>query len=102
MKANLTPRRAQLLAFIIKFLKKNGYPPSYREMMSALNFRSPNGVAQHLRILESEGYLTRGQANTPRTLKVVIKKGSRCPVCGSVVSKKDLNTVHESPGGSSG
>ncbi len=55
----LTKRQGQLLAFIEDHIVTNGYPPSIREMGEHMGIRSTNGVNDHLKALERDGYIIR-------------------------------------------
>lgn len=57
--SDLTASQRALLDFLRTYIGQHGYPPSYREMAAALEFRSTNGVAYQLRCLEEKGYLQR-------------------------------------------
>lgn len=52
-----TQRQRQLMKFIQDYTAKKGYSPSLRDMGSALNIQSTNGVLGHLRSLEKKGYV---------------------------------------------
>lgn len=51
----LTPRQAEILAFIKQCLEDNGYPPTRAEIASALGFKSPNAAEEHLKALARKG-----------------------------------------------
>ena len=55
----LTPRQSQVFTFIKKQIRKDGYPPTLREIGEALGIRSTNGVNDHLKALERKGYIQR-------------------------------------------
>lgn len=52
-----TKKQHELLSFIDGFIKGNGYGPSYREVMRALEYKSVSTVAAHINSLISKGYL---------------------------------------------
>ena len=64
MAKNLTKRQEMILHFIIDYIRKEGYPPSIREIGAHFEIGSLRGVTVHLDALEKKGYLER--ANTPR------------------------------------
>jgi len=64
-----TKKQKQLLDFIEQFLDKNGYSPSYREIMSALDYRSVSTVAEHINNLTRLGLLVKSPSN-PRSLEL--------------------------------
>jgi repressor LexA len=51
----LTPRQAEILAFIKQCLEDNGYPPTRAEIAQALGFKSPNAAEEHLKALARKG-----------------------------------------------
>lgn len=65
-----TKKQKELLSFIDGFIKGNGYGPSYREIMRALDYRSVSTVATHVDGLIARGWL-RKKDNSARTLEVV-------------------------------
>ena len=65
-----TKKQKELLSFIDGFIKGNGYGPSYREIMRALDYKSVSTVATHVDGLIARGWL-RKRTNEARTLEVV-------------------------------
>lgn len=63
-------KQRELLNFIDGFIKGNGYGPSYREVMRALDYKSVSTVATHIDGLITRGYL-RKKDNSARSLEVV-------------------------------
>ncbi|MGH8433474.1 MAG: transcriptional repressor LexA [Pseudomonas sp.] len=51
----LTPRQAEILAFIKRCLEDNGYPPTRAEIAVELGFKSPNAAEEHLKALARKG-----------------------------------------------
>ena len=51
----LTPRQAEILAFIKQCLDDNGYPPTRAEIALKLGFKSPNAAEEHLKALARKG-----------------------------------------------
>lgn len=68
--AALTPRQAEILAFLRAFRTAHGYPPTYREIGDHFGVRSPNGVRNVLRALEAKGVVTR-TVNVARGIRPV-------------------------------
>jgi repressor LexA len=62
----LTPRRRRIVQVIEDSVRRNGYPPSIREIGEAVGLASTSSVAYQLSVLEKAGYLNRG-ARRPRT-----------------------------------
>jgi repressor LexA len=63
-------KQRELLSFIDGFIKGNGYGPSYREIMRALDYRSVSTVAVHVDGLIVRGLL-RKKDNSARSLEIV-------------------------------
>lgn len=51
----LTPRQAEILAWIESYHLTHSYPPSMREIGRRFGISSTNGVNDHLRYLEAKG-----------------------------------------------
>jgi SOS-response transcriptional repressor LexA len=67
-----TKKQQELLAYIEAFIGEHGYSPSYREIMSGLNYNSVATVALHVRSLIARGHL-RKRDRSARSLEVVVK-----------------------------
>lgn len=63
-------KQRELLSFIDGFIKGNGYGPSYREVMRALDYKSVSTVAVHIDGLIKRGYLIK-KDHSARSLEVV-------------------------------
>lgn len=66
-----TKKQHELLSFIDGFIKGNGYGPSYREIMRALDYRSVSTVAAHVTGLIAKGYLEKTDTSA-RSLRVTM------------------------------
>jgi SOS-response transcriptional repressor LexA len=65
-----TKKQRELLTFIADFIAEHGYSPSYREIMSGLNYNSVATVALHVNNLIKRGHLMK-RDNSARSLEVV-------------------------------
>jgi SOS-response transcriptional repressor LexA len=68
--ARPSKKQRELFAYIDSFIKGNGYGPSYREVMRALDYKSVSTVAVHVDALIAHGLL-RKKDNSARSLEVV-------------------------------
>jgi SOS-response transcriptional repressor LexA len=59
MREKNTKKQQELLQFITDFLTEHNYAPSYREIMTALGYKSVSTVAVHVNGLVGKGYLTK-------------------------------------------
>jgi repressor LexA len=57
-------RKVRILDYIAATLRARGFPPSVREIAKAVGLASTSAVHHHLQILEREGYLERGAAQS--------------------------------------
>src|SRR6266404_6089772 len=55
----LTERQREIYAFIADKIEERGYGPTVREIGTAFEIRSPNGVMCHLKALEKKGLIKR-------------------------------------------
>jgi repressor LexA len=51
----LTPKQLEVLAFIRRFMERDGLPPTRGEIAEGLGLKNRQGIDQHLRALESKG-----------------------------------------------
>lgn len=65
-----TKKQRELLTYIEAFIKDNGYGPSYREVMRALDYKSVSTVATHVDGLIVRGWL-RKTDHSARSLQVM-------------------------------
>ena len=56
---DLNKRQIEVLTYIKQALRKQGYPPTVREIGQAVGLKSPATVHGHLRALEEKGYIKR-------------------------------------------
>lgn len=67
----LTDRQNQILDTIKKFIAKNGYPPTVREIGKILDLSSPATTHFHLNRLENKGYIKKNKAKN-RSLELLV------------------------------
>jgi repressor LexA len=89
--SDLTQRQQQVLDFIREAMRRDGYPPTVREICTQLHLSSPSTVHAHLANLERLGYLHRdpskpraleltGELRPPRPLPLVGRVAAGMPV----------------------
>jgi len=71
----LTDRQRDILAFIERTVDQRGYPPSVREIGTAVGLASPSTVHSHLHTLQRHGYLRRDPSK-PRAIEVTADTAS--------------------------
>ena len=83
----LSQRQQQILEFIDTETRERGYPPSVREIGTAVGLTSPSTVHSHLATLQDRGYLRRDPTK-PRALEVCLD-----PVSGAAVERSTVRHV---------
>lgn len=83
----LTRRQEQVLEFIRESVRRDGYPPTVREICRALGLSSPSTVHAHLANLERRGLIKR-DATKPRALDLAQghKPARPLPLVGRVAA----------------
>ena len=81
----LTPAQKQLYDWLVAYINENHYPPSIRQMMKAMNLRSPAPVQSRLERLREKGYVDwiDGKA---RTLRIVQPPTSGLTILGAIAA----------------
>lgn len=68
----LTSKQNQVLDYIKQSIAKNGFPPTVREIGSALGLKSPATTHAHINTLESKGYIKKVGAKN-RAIELLVK-----------------------------
>jgi repressor LexA len=101
----LTKRQKEVLNYLVGFLNKNGYSPSFEEIARALKLTSLATVHKHLSTLERKGFIRRGY-NQSRSIEVMqLPKSVReqvldrqlveLPLAGRIAAGRPLEAVEE-------
>jgi repressor LexA len=69
-KQELTAKQQEILEAVQTWISEHGRPPTLREMAVRMNVASTNAIRDHLRVLETKGYLKR-EARLSRGLEVI-------------------------------
>lgn len=80
MNKKTSDKQQQILDFVNSQVEKKGYPPSVREICSAVGFKSTSTVHSYLEKLEKSGLICKDPTK-PRALKVL--GGKKSPAAGS-------------------
>lgn len=75
MARKITKRQQQIYDFIKSYQQEKGYPPSVREMATAVGLSSPSTVHAHLSALEARGLIKRDKTK-PRALELFNEDGT--------------------------
>jgi repressor LexA len=83
----LSGKRREILDYIGQCLRERGYPPSVREIGSAVGLASSATVHSHLAVLQREGYLIKDPTK-PRAMTVQYD-----PSSGAAMASSPVRTV---------
>jgi repressor LexA len=80
---SLTEVQQQLFNWLVDYIKQNQHSPSIRQMMRAMNLKSPAPIQSRLEHLRAKGYIdwTDGRARTIRVLKA-----QGLPILGAIAA----------------
>ena len=94
LKENLTDAQNELYEWIKYYVKEFQHSPSIRQMMQAMNLKSPAPIQSRLKHLQEKGYIT-WQEGKARTLKLVDKVFEGVPIMGSVAAGGLIETFSD-------
>ena len=92
---DLTKRQREIFDYISRYLSKNGYPPTVREIGKAVGLHSSSTVHAHLSKLEKLGVLKRDPTK-PRAMEVLVERAKRAvrptglPLVGHVAAGEPI------------
>ena len=98
----LTDRQNEILDTIKKYIAKNGYPPTVREIGTILNLSSPATTHFHLNRLEKKGYIKKGKSKN-RCLEVLVPneyiekndKAVDIPLIGTITAGNPIEAIEK-------
>ena len=101
----LTKRQKEVLNYLVNFLNKHGYSPSFEEIARALKLASLATVHKHITTLEKKGFLRRGynqsrsievlQLPKPVREQVIERHIVELPLLGRIAAGRPLEAVEE-------
>ena len=100
MENSLTPKQKEILNYIKNVFRDRGYPPSVREICSAVNLKSTSTVHSHLNTLEKKGFIKRDPTK-PRAIEILDERESwldehatPVPIVGRVTAGEPILADH--------
>ncbi len=105
----LTRRQGEILDFLSRFLRGNGYPPTIREIREEFGLKSNRGVVDHLRALERKGCIRRSHGSS-RAIEIlrhgesegssgdIFDKTLRYPVAGRITAGRPATPIEDIEG----
>ena len=93
---NISSKQREILEYLKEIILKKGYPPSVREICTAVGLSSTSSVFNHLEKLEKNGYIRRDPAK-PRCIEIVDdsfqltrREMAQIPVVGTVAAGQPI------------
>src|SRR5438445_9907252 len=92
--STLTERQREIYEFIRDKIEGRGYGPTVREIGSAFDIKSPNGVMCHLKALEKKGLIIR-EGFSARAIQLIDHhpQSSGLPLLGIVAAGSPTHAV---------
>jgi repressor LexA len=93
----LTSRQRDIYDFIAEKISSRGYGPTVREIGSAFQIRSPNGVMCHLQALVKKGLIVR-EPNMSRAISLTshLREELGIPLAGTIAAGSPIETYEQS------
>lgn len=101
----LTKRQKEVLDFLVGFLNKHGYSPSFEEIARSLKLTSLATVHKHITTLERKGFIRRGynqsrsievmQLPKPVREQVIQRQAIELPLAGRIAAGQPLEAVED-------
>lgn len=89
MSEQVSEMQRKMYDFIVQYIKKEGMPPTNREIGQAMKIASTGHVDYHLTLLEKKGWISR-QGKKSRGIRLV-KPVNGVPVTGSIAAGQPLD-----------
>ena len=90
-------RKRKILDYIAAMLRATGVPPSVREIARAVGLASTSAVHHHLKALEEDGYLERGDASQSRMLRFTPKAALALGLSSEMTPQSAAREAHMLP-----
>ena len=101
----LTKRQKEVLDYLVAFINKHGYSPSFEEIGKALKLTSLATVHKHIGTLERKGFIRRGynqsrsievqQHPKPVRQEVMERQVHELPLVGRIAAGRPLEAVED-------
>ena len=90
MSEQVSEMQRRMYDFIVQYIKKEGMPPTNREIGQAMKIASTGHVDYHLTLLEKKGWISR-QGKKSRGIRLVKQPVNGVPVTGSIAAGQPLD-----------
>jgi len=94
MNVYLSPKKQRFLDFIRRFTQTQRRAPTFNEIMTGLQLKSPGTVQWYIRELVRDGLLMRGPSNAKRALAIADQNSTHhLPLVGYIAAGLPLETI---------
>lgn len=90
----LTEAQQELFDWLVQYIHENQHPPSIRQMMRAMNLRSPAPVQSRLKHLQKKGYIDWNEGRA-RTIRILTEKGLQ--IQGAIAAGSMVDVFTDAP-----
>ena len=94
LKENLTDAQEELYEWIKYYVNEFKHSPTIRQMMKAMNLKSPAPIQSRLKHLQEKGYIS-WQGGKARTLKLLDNVFEGVPIMGSIAAGGLIETFND-------
>ncbi|MBD2181106.1 repressor LexA [Planktothrix sp. FACHB-1355] len=81
----LTEAQKELYDWLVEYIRQHQYAPSIRQMMLAMNLKSPAPVQSRLEHLRKKGYIEWSDGKA-RTIKILQQRSEGVPILGTIAA----------------
>jgi repressor LexA len=81
----LTEAQQELYDWLVEYIRRHQYSPSIRQMMQAMNLRSPAPIQSRLEHLRNKGYIDWNEGKA-RTIRILYPSKQGIPVLGAIAA----------------
>lgn len=102
---SLTKRQKEVLDYLVNFINKRGYSPSFEEIGRSLKLTSLATVHKHLSTLEKKGFVRRGYNQSrsieirqlPKTVadQLVTRRATDLPLLGRIAAGHPVEAIED-------
>ena len=90
----LTPTKQKVLKFINSYTEKKGFSPTLEEIRRGLKLSSISTIHQHIRELESSGYLSK-KSKLHRSIEIADREMATIPLKGYIAAGQPIEAFEE-------
>jgi repressor LexA len=91
---SLTDVQQELYDWLVSYIRENQHSPSIRQMMKAMNLKSPAPVQSRLEHLRTKGYVTWTEGKA-RTIRLTQSAAAGVPILGAIAATGLVETSQE-------